>query len=84
MHSLPYRNMSLLMIDFIVGQEKSMLNALLSKTGIFITMSAKNVIQGRPNLDYNTISIKMGAYVQLFEGTKNPQRVRFVGSVALN
>ena len=65
-HSLPYRNMSLLMIDFIVGQEKSMLNALLSKTGIFITMSERNIIEGRKNLYYNTMSINLEAYIQLF------------------
>ena len=37
-HSVPYRKMALLMIYYIVGQEKSMLNDFPSKTGISTTM----------------------------------------------
>ena len=70
-HLVPYRKMPMLMIDPILGQAKSMLNALTSKTGILTTMSARNIIKGRPNLYYNTMYLNMGAYVQLFEGTKN-------------
>ena len=30
------------------------------------------------------MSLNLGAYVKLFEGTKNKQRIRSVGEVALN
>ena len=30
------------------------------------------------------MSLNLGAYTQLFEGTKNTQRIRSVGAVALN
>ena len=83
-HSVPYRNMSLFNIDSIVGQAQSMLNAFPSKTGILNFMSARNIIKGRPNLDYNTMSLKLGSYIQLFEGTNNTQHRRSVGAVALN
>ena len=83
-HLVPYRKMPLFMIDSIVRQEKSMLNALTSNTVILTTMSARNIIKGMPNLDYNTMSLKLGAYVQLFEGTNNTQCSRSVGAVALN
>ena len=43
-HSLPYRKMPLLMIDSIVGQAKSMLNALPSKIVISTTISEINII----------------------------------------
>ena len=33
---------------------------------------------------YNTMSLNLGAYVQLFEGTNNTQHSRSVGLVALN
>ena len=77
-HLVPYRKMSLLMIDSIVGQAQSMLNVFPSNTGIYFTMSARNIIEGRPNLDYSTMSLMLGAYVQLFEGTKNTQHSRSV------
>ena len=72
-----------MMIDFIVGKSQSMINAFPSKTGIPTNMSARIIIEGRLNLDYNTMSLKLGAYIQLFEGTKNIQRIRSVGAVAL-
>ena len=73
-----------MMIDSIVEQAQSILNVLPYKTGISTTTSARNIIRGRPNLDYNTIYTKLEAYTQLFEGTKNTQRIRSVGAVALN
>ena len=84
MHLVPYRKMPLLMIYSIVGQAQSMINDLTSKTGISTTMSARNIIEERPNLDYNTMSLNLGAYVQLFEGTNNKKHSRSVGAVALN
>ena len=61
-----------------------MLSSFPSKTGISNTMSERKFVEERPNLYYNTISLKLGSYIQLFEGTKNTQRSRSVGAVALN
>ena len=61
-----------------------MLNDLPSKTGISATISAINTIEGRSNLYYNTMSLNLGAYVHLFEGTNNTKRIRSVGAVVLN
>ena len=83
-HSVPYRKMPLLITDYKVGQAQSMLNFFSSKTGISTTMSVRNIIKGRKILDYNPMDLKLGAYVQLFEGKKTKQRIRSVGAVALN
>ena len=81
---LPYRRMPLMMIDSIAEQAQSMLNDFSSKIGIYTTMSSRNSIEGRPNLYYNTMFLKLGAYIQLFEGTNNTQRSLSVGAVTLN
>ena len=65
-HLVPYKNMTMLMIESIVEQVQSMLNTFPSKTGILTTMSAINIIEERPNLGYNTMSLNLGACVQLF------------------
>ena len=83
MHSVPYRKMTLLMIDYIVGQAQYMLNVLTYKKLISTTISERNIIQGRSNLDYNTMSHNLGEYVQLIEGTKNTQCSSSVGAVAI-
>ena len=61
-----------------------MINYFPSKTEISNTVLERNIIEGRPNLYYNTISLKLGSYIQLFEGTNNTQHRRSVGAVALN
>ena len=76
--------MPLLIIDSVVGQAQYVLDDFPSKTLILTTMPARNIIEGRPSLDYNTMSLKLVAYVQLFEGTNNTQRRSSVGAVALN
>ena len=72
------------MIESLVGYTQSMLNDFPTKTGISTTMLSINIIEGRPNLDYNTMSLKLGEYVQLFEGTKNTHGSISVGAVDLN
>ena len=76
--------MQLLMVGYIVGQAQYMLNDLPYTTGILTTMSARKSIEGLPNFDYNTMSLKLGKSVQLFEGTKNTQHSRSVQVFALN
>ena len=83
-HLVPYRKMPMLIIEYIVGQAKSTLNDLPPKTGISTTMSERNITEGRPNLDYNTMSLNTGSYIQLFEGKKNIQQIRSLGAVSLN
>ena len=61
-----------------------MLGAFPSKTVISTIMSEINIIEGRPNLYYNTMSLNLGSYVRLFEGTNNTQCSRSVRAVALN
>ena len=74
----------MMMIDYIEEQAQYMMNNFPSKTGIYVTISAGNIIRGRTNLDYNTMSLNLVAYIQLFEGTENTQQIRSVGAVALN
>ena len=47
-------------------------------------MSERKITEGRLNLDYKTMSIELGAYVQLFEETKKAHRSSSVRAVILN
>ena len=49
--SVPYRNIPLLLIGSISKQVKYMIDAFPSKTGISTTLSARNILEGRPNFD---------------------------------
>ena len=60
-HSLPYRKIPMMIIDSILGQAQCIINDFPSKTIISTTMSERDIIEGRPNLDYNTISLNLGA-----------------------
>ena len=82
-HLSTYRKNPLMIIESIAEHAQYMLNSFPSKTGISTTMSARNIIKGMPNLDYNTMSMNTGTYVHLFKGTSNTQYSRSVGAVAL-
>jgi len=49
-----------------------------------MTMSAQNLLEGKPNLDYNTLSLSLGVSVQLYQGTTNTTKHRSVDAIALN
>ena len=59
-HLSTYRKNPLMIIESIAEHAQYMMNSLPSKTLISTTMSARNVIKGRKNLDYNTMYIKLG------------------------
>jgi len=40
-----------------------------------MTMLAWNLLQGKPNLDYDTLSLSLEAYIQLYEETTNTTSV---------
>ena len=83
-HSTPYRRMPTLLVDAVVDRGTLGINGFPLKTGISMTMSAQNLLEGKPNLDYNTLSLSIGACVQLYEGTMNTTKHRSVGAIALN
>ena len=66
------------MIDSIAEQAQSMMN------DISTTTSERNIIKDSTDLDYKTISLKLGSYIQLFGGTNNTPYRRSVGAVTLN
>ena len=66
------------MIDSIAEQAQSMMN------DISTTTSERNIIKESTYLDYNTISLKLVSYIQLFEGMNNTPCSSSVGAVTLN
>jgi len=83
-NSTPYRRMPTLLCNAEVDRGTIGLNGFPSKTGISSTMSAWNILEGKPNLDSNTLSLSLGAYLQQHEGTTNTTKCRSVGAIALN
>ena len=60
----------LLMIDAASEQVHSMLNDFPSNAGISTTLLEINIIDKISNLEYKIFSLKLGAYVPLYEGKK--------------
>ena len=71
------------MIVSISEQAQSIQNYFPFKTRISTALSARNFFEGRLKLEYNTISLKLGAYVQLYEGGGYTQHSRSVGAITL-
>ena len=81
-YSTPYSKMLTTMIDGIATRVQMSLNAFPSRNGISI-QSPRNIIEWRPNLDFSTMKLTFGAYVQLYEKTTNTQKARSVGAIAM-
>ena len=58
------------------------MNAFPSKNGISV-QSPRNIIEEKPHLDYNTMKLAFGAYVQLYKKTTNTQVARSIGAIAM-
>ena len=82
-HSTPYRRVPNIMIQHLMERVIHFLIAFPTSTGISQERSPANLILGRPNLDYNNLTLAYGAYCQVYIGTTNTQRQRTVGAIAL-
>jgi hypothetical protein len=73
-----------IMIDTMITCAVLGLNAFPTKNGISATMSPRNFIYGKTNLDFNQLKYQFGTYEQLYEGKTNTQKGRSIGAIALN
>ena len=59
------------------------LNMFPSKNRISSDLIPADIILGYPNLDYNKLRIKFGAYVQVYIGITNNKKQRTIGAIVL-
>jgi hypothetical protein len=83
-HSVPFKYYTKLMIQGLIASVTKWLNAFPSKNGVSLTMSPSNIIEGKPNPDFNHQRIVFGSYAIVYTGTDNTMNRRGVPSIALN
>ena len=82
-NSIPYKKFTKLMTRYLVQDMITCLNVFPSKNGISSDLSPAAIILGSPNLDYNKLNIKFGAYAKVQIGTTNSTKQITVGVIAL-
>jgi len=84
MHSLPFKYYTTLLLEGCVYNAVRLLNILLSKNGILISLSFTTLVTGKPPPKYNDlVKLNFGDYVQVYVGTKNNMESQNVGGIAI-
>ena len=84
-HGLPFRRHPILLLHSIIVEVIRCLNQFPWKYGISPTLSPATIVTGCPRVDFNSLRIEFGAYVQLFDDhtPSNTPRARSLGAIAL-
>ncbi len=63
-----------------------LLNIFPTPHGVPKTLSSKNIMTGKPNLDYNNVKVEFRPYVQVFEDNNLTNTIKHcsTGAIALN
>jgi Reverse transcriptase (RNA-dependent DNA polymerase) len=85
-HGLPFRRLPKLIVKEMVFAAVKLLNQFPADGGISDTMSPYTIMTGKPSLDFNTLKLEFGSYVQVFEENNptNTMKERNTGAIALS
>jgi hypothetical protein len=71
------------MIQSLLATVVKWLNAFPNKNGISRTMSPSNIVEGKPNPDFNIKRIVYGSYAMVYIDTDNTMNARSIPAIAL-
>ena len=83
-HGMPYKRLPRVMVRELVTFAERSINMLPHSDGVSDTMSPDTIVTGRPRMDYRTMKLEFGTYVQVYDGTSNDVKSRTLGAIALN
>ena len=83
-HGMPYKRLPRAMVHGLVEFATRTINMLPSSDGVSDTMSPETIVTGRPKMDYRSMKLEFGTYVQVYDGTSNDTKSRTLGAIALN
>ena len=81
--SIPYKQMTILVVRSLIKGIVSTLNIFPSKHGVSDTLNPSTIIEGKPKLDLNTKVISFDIYALIYAGTSNDMKSRAVHAIAL-
>ena len=82
-HSTPYKKFIKIMTRYLVQDMITCLNMFPSNSGITSDLIPAAITLGSPNIYYNKLMVRFGAYVQVYIGTTNNTKQRTVETTTL-
>jgi hypothetical protein len=85
-HGLPYRRLPKLMVREKVKHSVTCLNQLPADDGVSGMLSPNTIMTGKPNPNFNLMTLEFGSYIQFYEPTTfatNTLRSRTTGAITL-
>ena len=80
---LPYKHITILMVQSVIEAITEVLNAFLSKNRISSTLSHATIVQGKPKFYFSKAVFPFGSYALVYEGTTNTMQPTSVLAIAL-
>jgi hypothetical protein len=75
---------NIVMVKELVAFATRAINSFPHADGISSSLSPDTIVTRRPKLDYGTLKLEFGQYVQVYDGTSNDTKSRTLGAIALN
>jgi hypothetical protein len=72
------------MVKELIAFATRAINSFPHADRISSSLSPDTIVTGRPKLDYRTLKLEFGQYVQVYDGTSNDTKSRTLGTIALN
>jgi hypothetical protein len=84
-HGLPFRRLPKILVRAITENSVKMLNQFPSRNGVSNHISPLTIMTGVPLPDYNTMTLELGTYVQIYEPSDitNTTRTRETAAITL-
>ena len=83
-HGMPYKRLPRVMVRDLAEFAVRAINMVPSADGVSDSMSPETIVTGKPKVDYRTMKLEFGTYVQVYDGTSNDTKSRTLGAIALN
>jgi hypothetical protein len=83
-HGMPYKRLPRVMVKVLIAFVTRAINSFPHSDGISTSLSPNTIVTGQPMIDYLTLKLEFGSYVQVYDGTSNDTKSRTLGAIALN
>jgi hypothetical protein len=83
-HGMPYSSLPRVLVKELATAAIRNLNMFPHPDGVSATLSPATIVTGQPKIDYQTMRLEFGTYVQVYDGTSNDTKSRTLGAIATN
>jgi hypothetical protein len=83
-HGMPFHRLPQVLVKELIVFATRSANILPHPDGVSPTLSPDSIVTGAAKVDFTTMRLEFGTYVQVYDGTSNDTKSRTLGAIATN